>query len=175
MKYLLLAMMSMTLHELRAQALPEAPEAYYDFWLGSWNASWDEGDGKVGRGTNRITYILDSTVIHEDFRILEGQSKGFKGTSISTYQKQLKTWKQAWADNQTGFLYFLGKIDGNKRIFQTPSVERPDGTQLTQRMVFYDIQEDSFMWDWETSKDGGESWTLNWRITYERREDPHDR
>ena len=45
----------------------------------------------------------------------------------------------------------------------------PDGSRLTQRMVFKEIEEDSMTWDWEASKDGGYTWTLSWRIQYKRK------
>lgn len=144
------------------------PEEYFDFWVGTWEVSWEEADDKMGRGTNRIEKMLDGTVIQENFEITEGQNKGFKGTSISVYQTRQKTWRQAWADNQGGYYNFTGKLDGNKRIFQTRVFELKDGKRLTQRMVFYNISDDSMTWDWESSNDGGESWTLNWRIFYNR-------
>lgn len=58
-------------------------------------------------------------------------------------------------------------MDGDKRIFQT---ERPgpEGSMMKNRMVFYDISDDSFTWDWESSTNDGETWTLNRRIFYER-------
>ncbi len=148
---------------------PEDPEKYFDFWVGEWDATWDEGDGKLGKGTNRIAKTLDDKVIVENFEITEGQSKGFKGTSISVYQAAVKTWKQSWADNQSTFYYFQGKLDGEMRIFQTDVFDTQDGRKITQRMVFKDIREDSMTWDWESSVDGGETWNLNWRIDYKRR------
>ena len=42
----------------------------YDFWLGKWNLSWDEGDGKTGTATNHITKIMNDAVIQENFEIL---------------------------------------------------------------------------------------------------------
>ena len=171
MKHLLLSILLLLFvssNALNAQeiALPENLEQYFDFWLGKWDASWDEGDGKQGKGTNHITKIMDGKVVQEDFRILSGKSKGFKGGSLSVYQVRKKQWKQAWADSQGGYFDFTGKFDGNKRIFQTT----PDSTGFTQRMVFYDIQENQFTWDWEASKDGGKTWKLNWRIFYVRAE-----
>lgn len=143
------------------------PQEYFDFWVGKWEVHWEEGDG-TGRGTNHIEKILDETVIQENFRITEGQNKGFKGTSISVYQPRFERWKQAWADNNGGYYDFTGKVDREKRIFQTDVIRRQDGSQVTQRMVFYDITENSLSWDWESSVDGGATWTLNWRIFYER-------
>ena len=153
---------------VHSQTLPESPEDYFDFWVGDWEATWDEGEGKIGKGTNSIRKVLDEKVIEENFVILEGQSKGFKGTSISVYQPQTDTWKQSWADNNGGFYYFKGKFDGNKRIFQTDVFDTQNGNKFTQRMVFYDIKKQSMTWDWEASNDGGETWTLNWRINYTR-------
>lgn len=143
------------------------PQEYFDFWVGKWEVSWEEGDG-MGRGINHIEKTLDGTVIQENFRILEGGNEGFKGTSISVYQSRFERWKQAWADNNGGYFDFTGTIDGEKRIFQTEIFEREDGSRVTQRMVFYNITDDSMTWDWESSADGGETWTLNWRIFYER-------
>lgn len=142
-------------------------EEYFDFWVGKWEVSWEEGDG-MGRGTNHVEKTLDGKVIQENFRILEGANKGFKGTSISVYRPRFEQWKQAWADNNGGYFDFTGKIDGENRIFQTEIFDREDGSEFTQRMVFYDITENSMIWDWESSTDGGETWTLNWRIFYER-------
>lgn len=143
------------------------PEQYFDFWVGEWEVSWKEGD-RMGRGTNHIEKIFDGKVIRENFRVLEGQNAGFKGTSISVYQPRLEQWKQAWADNNGGYYDFTGKMDGDKRIFQTDQFEREDGSIFTRRMVFYDITENSLTWDWESSTDGGETWRLNWRIFYKR-------
>ena len=156
-----------------AQVEPEElnPAEYFDFWIGKWEVSWDEGNGKTGRGTNVIEKTLDGKVIQENFQITEGGNAGFKGTSISVYQPKYERWKQAWVDNNGGYYDFTGKLDGDKRIFQTEVREQEDGSQFIQRMVFYGITKDSLTWDWESSKDGGKTWTMNWRIHYERMKD----
>jgi len=146
------------------------PENYFDFWLGKWEVTWEEANGTTGRGTNHIHTILDGKVLLENFEILEGNNKGFKGKSMSVYQPERNRWKQAWADNNGGYYDFTGIFMDEKRIFQTEVNEQPDGRRFVQRMVFYDISEDSFTWDWESSQDGGETWDLNWRIFYERME-----
>ena len=172
MKSLTLAVFSVLFFALsaNAQVNPEelAPKEYYDFWIGSWEVSWEEGDGKTGRGTNVIEKTLDGKVIQENFRITEGNNAGFKGTSISVYQPRLQKWKQAWADNNGGYFNFTGQLDGEKRIFKTEVSELKDGSKSIQRMVFYDITEDSITWDWEASNDGGKTWALNWRNFYSR-------
>lgn len=142
---------------------------YFDFWVGEWVASWDEGNGVEELGKNTITKTLDGKVIREMFEITAGRNKGFKGTSISVFQPRFNRWKQAWADNQGGYFDFEGAFNGNRRIFQTQIFDRGE-KQVQQRMVFYDITKKSMTWDWEISTDGGQTWNLNWRIFYTKKD-----
>lgn len=141
---------------------------YFDFWVGKWELSWTDKEGNPGKGINVIEKILDGKVIQEHFKSTEGKLKGYKGTSISVYNPQRKSWHQAWADNQGGYINMKGSLEGNKRIFKTDPRTGPQGGTIISRMVFYDITENSFTWDWESSTDEGDSWTLNWRIEYKR-------
>lgn len=145
----------------------EEESTWFDFWVGKWDASWTEGDGKIGKGTNTIAKTLDKKVIQENFRIDEGAERGYLGTSLSVYNPKAKMWFQGYADNQGAYFSFTGERDGDKRIFKTAMVKRGD-KDVVQRMVFYDIKENSMMWDWESSEDGGKTWKLNWRINYKR-------
>ncbi|EAY25298.1 DUF1579 family protein [Microscilla marina] len=142
----------------------------FDFWVGKWNATWKNADGTVGKATNEITRILNGKVIKENFIISnDPKMKGFHGLSFSVYNPNNKTWKQTWVDNQGAYLDFVGKFDGNKRIFErsfTGTKGKYKGKIIKQRMVFYNIKADSFDWDWEASLDKGKTWKLNWRIKY---------
>ena len=145
-------------------AFAQEPEEAFDFWVGNWDLTWTGQDGKEGKGTNRIVKILDGKVIEENF---EDLNSGFKGKSISVYNPRFKTWHQAWADNQGGYFDFKGVTEGDSRMFQTKMVEK-DGKKIIQRMRFYNITADSLTWDWEMTTDGGETWSLQWRINYNR-------
>ena len=151
-----------------AQLSDNSADTAFDFWIGEWEGTWDEGDGQVGKATNSITKTMDGKVIEENFVIYQGQSKGFVGKSLSVYQPQLYIWKQAWVDSQNGYYDFSGQFDLDKRIFITDKKMLKDKVVL-QRMVFYNIEENSFTWDWEMSEDGGKNWNLSWRINYIRR------
>ena len=144
------------------------PEQYFDFWVGEWELSWTDNEGNPGKGTNVIEKILDGKVIQEHFESTRGKLEGYKGTSITVYNPQRESWHQAWADNQGGYIDMKGSFDGNKRIFETGPRPGPQGGSVISRMVFYDISDNSFTWDWESSTDKGNTWTLNWRIDYER-------
>ncbi|MDN5211068.1 hypothetical protein QQ020_03375 [Fulvivirgaceae bacterium BMA12] len=148
-------------------AQEEEASAAFDFWVGKWTLTWDEGNGSIGKATNNIVKILDDKVIQENFEILEGAQKGFKGTSISVYNPKTKQWHQAWADNQGSYFDFTGAIEGDKKIFKTRMIEK-EGKKIIRRMVFYNIQKERMTWDWEGSEDGGKSWKLLWRINYKK-------
>jgi len=141
--------------------------ATFDFWVGKWDASWQNAKGETEKGTNFIEQTLDGKVLQEHFEILSGVNNGFKGTSISVYNPRTKSYHQAWADNSGGYFNFFGEVDGDKKIFKTEPRKRGEDT-IIQRMVFYDIKKESFTWDWELSKDDGKTWTLQWRINYTR-------
>jgi len=145
----------------------EDEKTIFDFWVGKWEVTWDEGNGKIGKGINSITKILGNAVIQENFKIDEGANKGYLGTSISVYNPKNKTWHQGYADNQGAFFSFNGERSGDKRIFKSEAVVQ-NGKTVIQRMVFYEIKPDAFMWDWESTTDGGSTWKLNWRISYKR-------
>lgn len=168
MRPVLFVWLTITSFGLMAQPLSELDTAqYFDFWVGNWDAAWDEGDGIVKLGTNAIVKDLDNTVLVENFSIHSGKNAGFKGTSISVYQTRQDRWKQAWADNNGGYFDFTGAFEGDKRMFLTAITQRGD-QMVQQRMVFYNITDQSMTWDWESSQDGGKSWNLRWRIFYTR-------
>lgn len=139
-------------------------ESAFDFWVGEWDCIWTNAKGDTITGSNSITKILAGKVIQENFT---DSSRNFFGTSISVYNPQQKTWHQAWADNQGGYYDFIGLFEAGKKMFSTDTSK-----QIIQRMVFYNIEENGFIWDWEGSKDHGQNYALLWRINYRRKAKP---
>ena len=168
-KYLLFpALMCLSLF-VRGQETANHEEGLLDFWVGTWEVTWDEGEGKTGHGINKITKVLDGKVIQENFEIMDGQSKGYKGMSLSTYHSVAKKWFQSYVDNNGIYYHFKGDLVGDRKIFKTDVFKTKDGRDFTQRMVFHDITESSLIWEWEYSNDGGKTWNLNWKIDYKRK------
>ena len=141
--------------------------SWFDFWVGEWNLTWTT-NGAEAHGKNVIERTLNDKVIQENFEALDGGFKGYIGKSWSVYNPSTKTWKQTWVDNQGGYLDFIGGKDGDRFFFRREAISPSTGKPITQRMVFYDITADSFMWDWESSVDNGKTWKLQWRIDYQR-------
>lgn len=134
----------------------------FDFWLGEWAVTWGEG----GSGTNRIQAILDGCVVREEF---DGRpSIELRGTSVSCYHERQGVWKQTWVDNQGNYLDFTGGWeDGEMRLQRETTIE---GVRTLQRMVWFNIRADELDWNWERSRDGGETWEVLWHIHYRRKQ-----
>jgi len=137
----------------------------FDFWIGEWNLSWKNPESNTLSGTNKISKIMNSCVVQENFDGNPGMN--FKGMSVSVYDRRINKWRQTWVDDQGGYLEFIGKYKNNKMTLSREF--EVDGQKKKQRMVFYNIKENSMDWDWETSGDDGKSWKLAWRIHYDRK------
>lgn len=138
----------------------------FDFWKGNWSLTWKNANGEEEHGVNLIESTLKDAVIQENFEAKEGSLKGYVGKSWTVWVPSTKSWKQTWVDNQGAYLDFDGAlVDGNPVFHRSFTA---NGNTILQRMVFLDITEDGFRWDWENSTDGGKTWNLAWQINYKR-------
>jgi hypothetical protein len=134
------------------------PEKQFDFWLGEWNVQW----GDDGQGTNRIERILEGKVIQENF-----VAPDLIGMSVSCFDPERQVWCQTWVDNSGMYLDFTGKFEGGKMILERDAIVK--GQACKQRMVWFEIKENKFEWNWERSDDGGKIWRVLWNIHYTRK------
>ena len=152
----------------QTQAAPD-PSHDLDFWVGEWNCS---GRSRTGFGkdewtetnaANSVHHILGEKVIEENFKM-----EGFTGKSVSVYSVRLKGWRQTWVDDSGNYLPFEGGKTDEGFVFKSTLPASATGGATT-RMVFHDVEKDSFVWDWERSTDGGKTWELEWRLNYKRK------
>jgi hypothetical protein len=144
----------------------EAPEfSQFDFWIGDWELTWEDNQGNSFIGTNTISKILDGCVIEENFK---DSNSGFIGKSVSTFSPKKGKWLQTWVDNKGGYMNFEGEMNDGEMILSR-SVALPNGKSLDQRMVFKNIEANSFDWSWERSADKGQTWEVSWLIHYVRK------
>ena len=157
-----------------AQAAPTAkatpcssPEArQFDFWVGEWIGTWKNPNGTSAQGTNRIESILGGCVIHENFEGATAQQ--LVGKSYSVWSPTLKKWQQTWVDNSGGYLELAGEFSDGKMVLLRDGL-LGNGKMGKQRMTFSNISKEKFDWDWDTSEDGGKTWTSRWHIVYTRK------
>lgn len=145
-----------------------APEAsQFDFWIGDWNLTWSDSL----HGTNRVEKIFGNCTVHENFT---DPKTNYLGQSWSVYNANYKRWQQTWVDSQGGYIALTGGMVGDSLILTTseravPTSVSPSG-KIINRMVYYNVQPNSFDWSWEASTDGGKNWKQNWLIHYKRKQ-----
>jgi hypothetical protein len=127
----------------------------FDFWLGTWDARWDGGQGR-----NTISKRYGDRVVYEEFDGRPGVD--FQGMSVSVYSERLDRWLQTWVD-QEGNYWALDGVFENREM----TLRCRDG-DIDYRMRFFDIETDAFEWTWERSAAGTDDWQLAWSIHYTR-------
>ena len=135
-----------------------------DFWIGDWSCTWDGGHGR-----NRVAREFDGHVVVERFDSLSPER--WSGMSVSVFDARDGRWRQTWVDS-TGNYWALeeGRVHDDLTFEVDETEVREDGSRVDvrKRMVFSDIEGDSFHWRWERSLDDGTSWESLWTIDYRR-------
>ena len=135
----------------------------FDFWLGEWDCSWDDGDRRHV-ATNSVYLDLGDKVVVENF---DGRpSLEFQGLSFSVYDRNARCWKQTWVDSEGSYLDFAGGFENG--VMELRRSGEVDGAPAIFRMRWENIERDSFDWSWQRSDDDGETWTSLWEIEYSR-------
>lgn len=140
-----------------------APEyRQFDFWVGSWSVT--NPTGKVV-GTNRIESILGGCVLQEHWR----DSNGGDGTSLNMWNAADSTWRQVWMNDGGNLLELKGKLIGKEMVlFGTRPTPGQAGGLTTDRVTWTPLPNGTVRQLWESSTDGGATWTTAFDGTYAR-------
>ncbi|MEO0367043.1 MAG: hypothetical protein AAF265_16295 [Pseudomonadota bacterium] len=156
---------------LYAQTPPATPcssEAFrqLDFWVGEWHAEWQQPDGSVGTGTNRVTKDeFGSCVIYERF-----SAPGLNGMSVSTFHNATAQWRQTWVDDQGGYFALVGGPSDDPAIEFMLEVSRLSDESPHLRMIWQDVEPQTFTWRWQGRASEEDAWQDRWVIRYTRDE-----
>lgn len=161
-KSLLIAILLLQM-AVQAQVLDENT---FDFWVGNWEVSWIDEDGKYIQGINTIERILDGKVIQENFT---DPTTNYNGMSLSIFNQKTKIWNQTWVDSEGAHYNFNGVLENGNPVFKTKMIKR-DGEQIILKMIFKNISSESFIWEWMGTINNGENWNVLWKIKYERKQ-----
>jgi len=140
-----------------------APEyRQFDFWVGNWSVT--NPKGKTA-GSNRIESILGGCVLQEHWR----SANGGDGTSRNMWNAADSTWRQVWMDAGGNLLELKGKLEGNQMILSgtRPSGGQP-GARTIDRVTWTPLPGGTVRQLWESSTDGGITWTTAFDGLYAR-------
>lgn len=151
-----------------AQAPPDAcgslEHRAFDFWVGSWEVR--APDGRVV-GHNTIQSRMGGCVLHERYTT----PRGYEGESLNIYDASRGVWHQTWTDNGGLLLRLEGGLSGEAMVMEGATVDSA-GSVTLQRISWsvVDGDPDRVRQHWESSTDGGQSWTTAFDGLYVRRD-----
>jgi hypothetical protein len=134
-----------------------APEhRQFDFWIGDWDVATPDG---TVRGRNVIEAIEGGCALRETYTT----GRGYGGTSLNFYDVARGGWHQTWIDNQGSPLHLDGGLDGDRMVL------RGEAGSALQRITWTPLADGRVRQHWESSSDGGASWTTAFDGYYRRR------
>ncbi|MGH8130399.1 MAG: tetratricopeptide repeat protein [Steroidobacteraceae bacterium] len=131
----------------------------FDFWLGDWDVESPASPGRVSR--NRIIRINNGCTLREEYT----SPGGYAGTSLNFYDATRKLWHQTWIDNQGAALYLEGGLQGKSMVLATTA-----DPQQVNRITWTLLDDGRVRQLWESTTDGGKTWTTVFDGYYRKRE-----
>jgi len=123
----------------------------FDFWLGKWNVTVA---GKPA-GTSHIESVMKGCGILEHW----SSAGGGHGTSLNFYDRRMKTWSQAWIDEGGNALHLAGTFANGKMVLASAPRKTDSGVDV-QRITWSKNANGTVRQVWESSTDGGKTWTV---------------
>jgi hypothetical protein len=128
----------------------------FDFWLGDWDVTRPDG---APAGRSHVEAILDGCVVFEHWT---SATPPYAGKSLNVFNRATGRWEQFWVDNAGARLHLAGGFaDGRMVLAGEP--DRPDpktGVVPRERITWTPNADGSVRQLWESSSDGGRSWTV---------------
>jgi hypothetical protein len=143
----------------------EAPEhRQFDFWVGEWNVTAPNGNAA---GENRISRILGDCVLLEEWT---GASGGV-GKSYNVWDRTRKVWHQTWVDASGNLLQLEGNLVDGAMVLEGTTIGA-DGSTVMHKVTWSKegSDPDRVRQYWQSSRDGGQTWTTAFDGLYTRKE-----
>lgn len=143
------------------RAVDGPPDCPYAPLIGSWDikSTWYSAEGitREAEGEWHFDWILGGWGV-QDVLFVRGSAPDHRGTTIRCFDESSDVWRVVWMAPRGGeFVSLVGRRVG-ERIVQDG--EALDGSSR-QRWTISDISANNFLWQGESSRDGGVTWMLD--------------
>ncbi|MEO8217097.1 MAG: hypothetical protein ABI718_08440 [Acidobacteriota bacterium] len=122
----------------------------FDFWLGQWSVTARTNPNNPPARSS-ITLAQEGCAIREEY----STPAGYAGTSLNFYDSATRSWYQTWVDNTGGVLFLRGGLQEGKMVMQSDAAVKP-----LNRITWSSLPDHQVQQVWETSADGGKTWTV---------------
>jgi hypothetical protein len=132
----------------------------FDFWVGTWDVI-----GAAGKfaGTNRIELVDGGCALYESWSSAGG---GYTGRSLSSVGGDGR-WRQSWVDSSGLRLELAGGLAEGKMVLEGESPARAAGALPVKNRISWSPEPAGRVRQhWETSADGGRTWSTAFDGTY---------
>jgi hypothetical protein len=134
----------------------------FDFWLGDWKVFTP--DGKPA-GSSHIERIIDGCAILENWT----GTGGVTGKSLNMYDASDRQWHQFWVDSSGSRLLLDGSYANGRMVLKSDSADpQKPGALVTQRITWSTNADGSIRQLWETTRDIGKTWSIEFDGKYVR-------
>lgn len=147
----------------------------FDFFFGSWRTQ-----------NHRLVGRLQGSTTWEDFEstcaycqpVLNGLGNideyhtehwpDFKAMTLRLFSPETRQWSIFWIPSRTAIIEppVMGSFSDGVGIFEGPDTH--DGKPIIVRFIWSDITPTSARWEQAFSPDNGQTWEVNWTMTFTR-------
>jgi hypothetical protein len=138
---------------------PEARQ--FDFWVGAWEV-FNPAGKKAGE--SRIESMAGGWGLLENW----SGNGGYEGKSLNTWMPQKKQWQQFWV-GADGALELSGGLNERRQMVLTGRQVGPDAKETIQRITWTPNPDGTVRQHWESSTDGGSTWTTAFDGLYRKK------
>ncbi len=155
---------------LAYSAFSPDPHRQFDFWIGEWDVNLRVINDQL-EFQDRVSARASIYAILNGRAVLElWDSKPIKGYSLRYYSESSQEWI-LWLNwpgkNKSSNSSLEGKFCHGRGVFLSSSTDA-QGNEEIQQYSFSDISPFSLRWDDMASRDGGKTWSQNWRMEFSR-------
>jgi len=137
-------------------ACQSAEYRQFDFWIGEWEVFLPGGKKA---GDSRIETIAAGCALLENW----SGNGGFSGKSLNSYDSEDKRWHQSWVDSSGSRLELAGSYADKRMVLSS-------GSGAAMQRIAWSLNDDGSVRQlWESSADGGKTWTVQFDGKYVRR------
>jgi len=146
----------------------------FDFLAGHWE-SRQRRRAKVLAGNDEwyeFNATLDCQLLLDGngtFDVVRAPERELEGITLRLYSPREQVWRIWWASNASGGLLdvpVIGRFDNGVGTFECDDTWQ--GTPVRVRYIWSQVNTTHPRWEQAFSTDGGQTWEVNWIMTFSR-------